>query len=275
MIDAFSIKVYQFRQTLFCSWFLHITPKSKRFEGLKAARFWLDPDCLTCWIPSLISSASPFEAFVSCSSYGVLTNPSSSKIFLVLGLCITVFNICAFFLGVTWSACHTSSVPHFFEVLFWNPGDSSVVKKLLSFAFSRCLLTHSLIFSSFFFGCTSLFSDLFCFASFLGFLYGEWAMCLQTGVRFSALFSLFFSFFNQLFPIFFIMYPIFSFFSTFLLSSAIFSRERPWYWLSTLHSLIAWMDTRMYLEDRKCHVFVTLCNTKALNLPYVHPLYWH
>lgn len=198
-----------------------------------------------------------------------------SLCFLVLGLCITVFNICAFFLGVTGSACRTLSVPHFFEVLFWNPGDSSVVKKLLSFAFSRCLLTHSLIFSSFFFGCTSLFSDLFCFASFLGFLYGEWAMCLQTRVRFSALSSLFFSFFNQLFPIFFIMYPIFSFFSAFLLSSAIFSRERPWYWLSTLHSLIAWMDTRMYLEDRKCHVFVTLCNTKALNLPYVHPLYSH
>ena len=215
VIDAFSIKVYRFRQTLFCSWFLHITPKSKRFEGLKAARFWLDPDCLTCWIPSLISSASPFEAFVSCSSYGVLTNPSSSKIFLVLGLCITVFNICAFFLGVAESVCHTSLVPHFFEVLFWNPGHSSVVKKLLSFpfhsVFSLILLSVLLFISSFFFGCPSLFSDLFCFASFLGFLYGEWAMCLRTGVRLSAFSSLFFSFFNQLFPIFFIIYPIFFF----------------------------------------------------------------
>ena len=39
--------------------------------------------------------------------------------------------------------------------------------------FSLVLFSVLLFFSSFFFGCTSLFSDLFCFDPFLGFLHGE------------------------------------------------------------------------------------------------------
>ena len=86
--------------------FFTLLPKARDLKAWKAARFSLDPDCLTCWSASLISSASACKAFVSFSSRGVLTNPSSSKIFLVLGLCITVFNICAFFL--VWPEAHVT-----------------------------------------------------------------------------------------------------------------------------------------------------------------------
>ena len=95
--------------------FFTLLPKARDLKAWKAARFSLDPDCLTCWSPSLISSASAFKAFVSFSSRGVLTNPSSSKIFLVLGLCITVLNICFF----SW--CDRKFMSHFVSsAFFWG-----------------------------------------------------------------------------------------------------------------------------------------------------------
>lgn len=115
-------------------------PEASDLKALKAAWLSLDPDCLTYWSPSFISFASAFKAFVSFSSSGILTNPSSSKIFLVLGHCLTVFNICAFFLGVAGSTCRT---------LFWR----SVLK---SRRFVRCQGTaffYLFTVSSYWFSC--------------------------------------------------------------------------------------------------------------------------
>ena len=100
-----------------------------------------------------------------------------SLCFLVLGLCITVFNICAFFLGVAGSVFALYQFRVFLRFCF----EIQVIRllsrncSLLPFhgVFSLVLFSVLLFFSSFFFGCTSLFSDLFCFDPFLGFLHGE------------------------------------------------------------------------------------------------------
>lgn len=59
------------------------------------------------------------------------------------------------------SVCHTLPVARLFNVLFENPGESSVLKEFLcfdSFAFSRCLLTRSFV-------CSLVFARLSCFAA--------------------------------------------------------------------------------------------------------------
>ena len=142
-----------------------------------------------------------------------------SLCFLVLGLCITVFNICAFFLGVAGSACRTLSVPRFLEVLFWNPGDSSVVTKLLSFAFSRCLLTRSLVCSLIFFRLSSSAARLFSLISFAllpfwaFFMVNEPRVCGRESdsrpwLRLSLVFSTFPDLFHNM-PYFFLSFLLF------------------------------------------------------------------